>query len=233
MPTGGTIAERLKALKSDLEAQGRLVQQLVERAVEAVFEKDKGKADWVIQTDFQVDQADIRIERDAVQLLVDAMAQGVALDEYHIRLIMTLVKVNNEFERNGDLAANIAERVGAFAAMTQPPPAKFRVMANSVIGIVANTNAAFAAMDADAARLVLASDDATLMFKDAVVREIEDGLSKGRHSVEYSFALQVVAASLGRIADHSTNVAEQVIYVQSGKIVRHLGEKWTTPETPG
>lgn len=233
MPTGGTIAERLKALKSDLEAQGRLVQQLVERAVEAVFEKDKGKADWVIQTDFQVDQADIRIERDAVQLLVDAMAQGVALDEYHIRLIMTLVKVNNEFERNGDLAANIAERVGAFAAMSQQPPAKFRVMANSVIGIVANTNAAFAAMDADAARLVLASDDATLMFKDAVLREVEDGLAKGRHSVEYSFALQVVAASLGRIADHSTNVAEQVIYVQSGKIVRHLGEKWTTPETPG
>jgi phosphate transport system protein len=233
VPTGGTIADRLKALKSDLEAQGRLVQQLVERAVEAVFEKDKGKADWVIQTDFQVDQADIRIERDAVQLLVDAMAQGVALDEYHIRLIMTLVKVNNEFERNGDLAANIAERVGAFAAMTQQPPAKFRVMANSVIGIVANTNAAFAAMDADAARLVLASDDATLMFKDAVLREVEDGLAKGRHSVEYSFALQVVAASLGRIADHSTNVAEQVIYVQSGKIVRHLGEKWTTPETPG
>lgn len=233
MPTGGTIADRLKALKSDLEAQGRLVQQLVERAVEAVFEKDKGKADWVIQTDFQVDQADIRIERDAVQLLVDAMAQGVALDEYHIRLIMTLVKVNNEFERNGDLAANIAERVGAFAAMTQQPPAKFRVMANSVIGIVANTNAAFAAMDADAARLVLASDDATLMFKDAVLREVEDGLAKGRHSVEYSFALQVVAASLGRIADHSTNVAEQVIYVQSGKIVRHFAEKWTTPETPG
>lgn len=228
-----SIAERLTALRAELAAQGRLVQQLMERAVEAIFEKDASKAGWVQQQDFAVDETDIRVEREAVQLLVDAMAAGVALDEYHIRLILTIVKVNNEFERNGDLAVSIAERVGAFAALQAPPPAKFRVMANSVIGIMANTNACFAAMDADAARLVLASDDATLMFKDAVLREIEDGLAKGRHTVEYAFALQVVAAALGRMADHCTNVAEQVIYVQSGKIVRHLGEKWTAPEKPG
>ncbi|HVZ94978.1 MAG TPA: PhoU domain-containing protein [Phycisphaerales bacterium] len=232
MPDRGTISGRLKALLGELEAQGRLVQKLMERAVESAFEKDRSKAEWVIQQDAAVDQADLRIEREAVQLLVDAMNKGEKLDEFQVRLVMIAVKVNNELERNGDLSAGIAERVEAFIGMKEQPPAKFRVMANSVIGMMANTNAALSALDADAARLVLASDDATAMFKDAVLREIEDGLARGRHTVEYAFALQSVASALGRMADHCTNIAEQVIYVSTGKIVRHLGEKWTAPETP-
>lgn len=228
-----TIEERLYGLKADLEGQGRLTQQLLERAVESIFEKDPQKARWVLEQDLRVDAEDVRIEREAVQLLMDAMAKGVVLDESHLRLILTLVKVNNEFERNGDLSVNIAEKASAFAALPDQPPAKFRVMANSVIGIAANTNVAFAGMDPDAARLVLSSDDATNMFRDAILRDVEDGLAKGRHTLDFAFGLHTVASALGRIADHCTNVAEQVIYVTSGKIVRHLGERWTTPESPG
>ncbi len=223
---------RLVSLKGELVAQGRLVQRSIEDAVEAVFERRPGKAAEVIQRDHEIDRVDVQIEKGAVQLLVDEWGNpGVAAQD--LRMVLTIVKVNNEFERIGDLAAVIAEKYDAVGASGLSIPAKFRVMANSVIGIMHNTNAAFAQMDVTAARLVLTSDDATDAFKTAILRDIEDGLVKGLHTVDYAFALGRIAHSLARMADHCTNVAEQVIYVATGMIVRHQEDKWTTPLDPG
>lgn len=140
--------------------------------------------------------------------------------------------MNNEFERIADLAVYIAERIDSFADEKSPPPPKFRVLANSVIGIMHSTNQAFGQFDPDAARLVLASDDATESFKQMIMRDVEEGLSRGEKAVDFAFALNRVAASLGRMADHCTNIAEQVIYVQSGKIVRHRADQWGGLEDP-
>ncbi|MFM9957926.1 MAG: phosphate signaling complex protein PhoU [Phycisphaerales bacterium] len=223
---------RLGALKDQLVAQGRLVQRSIEDAVEAVFDRKSGKAAEVIARDHEIDRVDIQIEKAAVQLMVDEWGNpGVKAED--LRMVLTIVKVNNEFERIGDLATVIAEKHNAVGASALSIPGKFRVMANSVIGIMHTTNAAFGQMDVQAAQLVLASDDATDAFKTAILRDIEDGLVKGLHTVDYAFALGRIAHSLARMADHCTNVAEQVIYVTSGKIVRHQGEKWTGPQDPG
>ena len=229
----GPMLQRLSDLKKTLADQGRLVQRVLEDAVEAVFSKDAAKAATVIERDVEIDAVDVRVERDAVRLLTEAASKAqTELGEYEIRLILTIVKVNNEFERIGDLAGKIATQVPRVGSIPQALPAKFRVLANSIIGIMHNTNAAFAHLDIDSARLVLSSDDATELFQRAILRDTEEGLAAGRHSVDFAFALQTIAGALARIGDHCTNVAEQVIYVETGKIVRHLDDHWTAPEDP-
>ncbi len=220
---------RLADLKLKLVEQGRAVQALIERAVESVFEKSREKAARTVEGDRAIDRMDIEIEREAVQLLIDAMAQGVRMNEHAVRTVLTIVKVNNEFERIADCAVNIAERVGSFLDPAATLPPKFRVMANSVAGIMQATNTAFASMDLAAAQLVLSTDDATEAFKDAILKDTEQQLARGEHGVEYAIALRTVAVNLGRMSDHCTNVAEQVIYVESGKIVRHQDDRWTKP----
>lgn len=227
-----TFGDRLAELKDELVAQGRTVQAVIDEAVEAVFDRDQERAAKVIHADEAIDQQDVRIEKKAVQLLADAVREGGEVDHEDLRMILTIVKVNNEFERIADLAVRIAERVGSFIALDRPVPTRFRLMANSVIGIMHNTNVAFDRMDTDAAQLVLASDDATDAFKEKIVLDIEQGLARGDHTADYAFALNRVAASLARMADHCTNVAEQVIYVRTGKIVRHTDDRWTEPAEP-
>jgi len=231
-PTSTSFHTRLAALKAELVGQGRLVQQSIEDAVEAIFERRANKAAEVIERDHLIDKVDVQIEKNAVQLLVDEWGHP-GVEAADLRMVLTIVKVNNEFERIGDLAAVIAEKYDTVGSQGMVIPPRFRVMANSIIGIMHNTNAAFSRMDVTAAQLVLASDDATDAFKTAMLRDIEDGLVKGIHTVDYAFALGRIAHSLARMADHCTNVAEQVLYVATGKIVRHQGEKWTGLQDPG
>ncbi len=222
---------QLADLKASLVTQGEQVREMIEDAVEAVFAKNAELAGRVIEADEGVDLRDVAIERKAVELLA-LMTRGAEVSEHDLRLLLTVVKVNNEYERVADLAVYIAERIESFMALSEDPPPKFRVLANSVIGIMSTTNSALEDLDTDAATLVLSSDDATEAFKNAVMHEIEQGLAEGKHTVDFAFALNRMAASLGRIADHCTNVAEQVIYVETSKIVRHRSDKWSAPTEP-
>lgn len=219
---------QLGVLKSDLVAQGDRVLRMIEDAVDAVFRKDESLARKVVALDDDVDRADVAIERRAVDLLA-CITRGCEMSQHDLRLILTIVKVNNEYERIADLAAYIAERTDSFVSMAAPPPGKFRLLANSVIGIMAATNSAFADLDTNAATVVLSSDDTTEAFKTALMRDTEEALARGSHTVDFAFALNRMAASLGRIADHCTNVCEQVIYVETNKIVRHFADKWSVP----
>jgi len=236
----GPLGDRLVQLKSDLVDQGRHVQRIVEAAVQSIFEKDGSLAKKVVDEDEIVDRVDIQLERAAVALLTESMqlcAAGGAnaeppLSAYQIRMILTIVKVNNEFERIADLAVAMVTRMGAWLKLPGDPPRRFRVMANSVVGMIEHSIMSLDQMDTDAARLVLTSDDATEAFRDAILRENEEELASGNRSAEYAFALNRVAAAIARMADHSTNVAEQVIYVETGKIVRHTDEHWTEPSEP-
>lgn len=233
VPTGKEEFERrLAQLRSGLVSQGKAVQQAIELAVDAAFEKDATKGRRCIEADHAIDRVDIEIERAAAQLLADATATGAGavLSPGEVRTVLMIVKINNEYERIADCAVNIGEKTQELAGDGAPLPSRFRVMANSVIGIMQTTNSAFASMDIALAERVLASDDTTEAFKHALLHETLERLSKGMHSSAQALALQMVVANLGRMADHCTNVAEQVIYAMSGKTVRHEGERWTKPE---
>jgi len=223
---------RIQRLRADLAGQGERVRALLERAVEAAFERDEGRARAVAADDDAIDRVDVQIEKAVVALLTEATRDGAAMTERQLRLALTIVKVNNELERIADSGVNLAEQSRTFARLGATPPETFRVMANSVIGILENVNRALATSDSKAAEQALASDDATLAFKTALLRDIEEGVACGKKSVDIGFALQLMASELDRICDHCTNIAEQVIYVETGAIVRHSGGKWTAPTQP-
>ena len=225
------LRPRLTALHQELIDEGAAVRQIVERAIDAVFSRNADLAKQVEAEDEAIDRSDVLIERHAVALLTDAIGTG-GLTERDVRMILTIVKVNNEFERIADLAAIIAGLVDSFVKMDGELPRQFRVLANSVIGIVQTTVSCFAEMNETLAQRVLRSDATTEAFREAVLRRNEEELAAGVRDPEFAFTTNRVAAALARMAEHCTNVAEQVIYVETGMIVRHAADGWTEPTAP-
>ena len=223
-----TFEKKLAQLKQDLVTQGERVVDMTLRAVECYFDGDGDVAAEVIAADEVIDRVDVEIERASIPLL------GMGRTEPHdIRLILTIVKVNNELERIADCAVNIASAVRERGPDTSNPPATFRVMANSVIGMLRDANRALVELDVSLAERVLEFDDAVDRFKREIVLDAQQQVAAGAFDVRFAFLLHTVTKSLERIADHCTNICEQVIYLESGRIVRHLPEGWTKPTLPG
>jgi phosphate transport system protein len=223
-----TFDKKLERLRNDLVTQGERVYQHTIRAVESYFDRDAEKSTGVVEGDAVIDRVDVDIERASIPLFM--MGET---DEHRIRSVLTIVKINNELERIADCAVTIAEAVmGPDEEPQQSVPATFRVMANSVIGMVRDANRAFDDLNVDIAQQVLGFDDTVTKFKAEIGLDAEQKVAAGDFSVRFAFRLRTVTAQLERIADHCTNICEQVIYLESGKIVRHLPEGWTSPELP-
>lgn len=222
-----TFTDKLAQLKDKLSAQGNRVVDLTLRAVESYFERDEAKASSVVNTDTLVDKVDIEIERASIPLL--AMGET---DEHAIRSVLTIVKVNNELERIADLAVNIAEAALDSGHTNEVVPNTFRVMANSVIGMLRDANQALAKVDTRLAERVLSFDDTVDRFKTEISLDAQEKVASGAFGVKFTFRLMSVIRSLERIADHSTNICEQLIYLETGHIVRHLPQGWSKPAPP-
>ena len=225
VPSEALLA-RLEVLKADLMAQGRRVQALVEAALDTAFTLDIQAATRAIAADEEVDRIDVEIEKAAVAILAEACRTGNALLPEHVRSLLTIVKVNNELERVADIGVELADMVIGAKLGGLPFPDTFRVMANSVIGIVRDAITSVHKADPSLANIVLQSQHAVSAFKDAVLRDAEDKLSKGLMPADFAFGLHEVATACEVIADHCTNVAEQVIYQTTGSIVRHATPGW-------
>ena len=219
--------ERLDALERDLVEQGGRVLELCTLAVESYFDLDLAKAGRIESLDTEVDRVDVEIERRSVPLL--AMGQT---DEHEIRRVLTIVKCNNEYERIADCGVNIAEKVLEERTRQLRVPDTFRVMANSVLGMMRDTNRALLRHDADLARQVLLFDDTVDRFKREIVMNAQEQVASGHLTVQFAWGLMSVTKSVERIADHCTNVCEQVIYLHAGLIVRHRPDGWSKPLPP-
>lgn len=226
-PAMATFHDRLAALEHDIVHQGARVLDLCTLAVESYFDLDLAKAARIESLDTEVDRVDVEIEKRSVPLL--GMGQT---DEHAIRSVLTIVKCNNEYERIADCGVNIAERVLEERTRQLRVPDTFRVMANSVIGMLRDTNRALLKHDADLARQVLLFDDTVDRFKGEILMNAQEQVAAGHLSVHFAFGLMSVTKSVERIADHCTNVCEQVIYLESGLIVRHRPEGWSAPIEP-
>ncbi|MFI4897795.1 MAG: phosphate signaling complex PhoU family protein, partial [Phycisphaerales bacterium JB059] len=149
-----------------------------------------------------------------------------------LRELLVCVKVNNELERIADAAGVVAERVIELADRTTPFPESTRVITNSVIGIVRDAIGAFAGFDAERAKVVLRSEGAVLKFSDAIFRSSEQRVADGRMEPDVAFHLHHIVHQCELIADHCTNIAEQVIYAATGAVVRHTGGDWVEIDPP-
>lgn len=222
-----TFNHNLAQLKDNLARQGERVLDLTTRAVESYFERDLDKAASVVNGDSVIDKVDVEIERASIPLL--AMGET---DEHAIRSVLTIVKVNNELERIADLAVNIAEVALDSGQTNERVPNTFRVMANSVIGMLRDANRALAKADTRLAERVLGFDDTVERFKTEIILDAQQKVAAGEFGVKFAFRLLSVVKALERIADHSTNVCEQIIYLETGHVVRHLPEGWSKPVPP-
>jgi len=219
--------KKLSQLKADLNTQGARVSDQLLQAVDSSFGGDSDAAQKVIEGDEIIDRVDVEIERACIELL----RLGVN-DEHSIRSVLTIVKVNNELERIADCAVIVAESAVKSEKLISMAHPTFRVMANSVVGMARDTTKALADAQTEMAVRVLSFDDTVRRFRKEIVLDVQHRTSNGELDPLVAFELLAVTRSLERIADHCTNICEQVIYLETGKIVRHLPDGWTSPETP-
>jgi len=170
---------------------------------------------WKVED--RINQLNIEIDELAVRLI--ALYQPVAKD---LRFVTAAIKINSDLERMGDLVVNVAERISSLA-QSSPPAAGIDIprMANLVQTMVRRSLDAFVQRDEAMARTVLTSDDDVDELKDTVYRELLAKADRGEYPVRAAFDLIFVAHNLERIADHATNIAEDVLFLVKGVDVRH------------
>lgn len=213
--------QELEELKNRLLEMSALVETAVYRSVQAVVEKNEDLAQQVFKNESRVNQLEIEIDEMAISLL--ALQQPVATD---LRLITAAIKINNDLERMGDLSVNIAQR--AIALVKDPiirPMVDIPHIAGLVQSMVRKSLDAFVNRDAELARSVLASDDGVDNLRTACYHELISFMERNPQHIPQALSLLSVIRNLERIADHSTNIAEDVMYLVKGIDVRHHNER--------
>ncbi len=209
--------ELLEQLRERIARMTALVRQIVEQASDSVFRIDPRLAQQCIALDKKIDDEEVKIEQDAIALL--ALSAPAAGD---LRLLTTIIKANSDLERVADCAVNIAQRVLPLSHMDRyHPPADLKLMANTVQQTLRDAIQAFNLTDADLARQVLRSDDVVDALYHQIVQDMLVNMETTRQQVNMDLSNIMIAKNLERIADHCTNIAEDVIYVASGQIIRH------------
>jgi len=214
------FVEDLETLKTKLLEMGSLVESAIQRSISAVTQKDRGAAEQVFMNEARINAIEIEIDDFAISLL--ALQQPMAAD---LRLIVAALKINTDLERMGDLAVNIAQR--AMSLMEGPvikPMIDIPHIAGLVQSMVRKALDAFVHRDADLARSVLSSDDAVDNMRTACYHELVSFMEQDPHHVQQALALLSITRNLERIADHSTNIAEDVLFLVKGVDVRHHAE---------
>jgi phosphate transport system protein len=211
----------LEQLKAKLLEMSALVESAVYRSVQGVVEKNEELAQQVVRSEARVNQLEIEIDEMAIGLL--ALQAPMAAD---LRLVTAAIKINTDLERMGDLAVSIAEN--ALALMNEPvirPLIDIPHIAGLAQGMVRKALDAFVTRDEDLARSVLASDDAVDNLRTASFHELISFMSKNPEQIPQAIRLLNVVRNLERIADHATNVAEDVLFLVKGIDVRHHNEE--------
>jgi phosphate transport system protein len=197
-----------------------MVEDQVQMAVQAVLNRDETIAQVIQDRDLKIDALEVEVEEECLKTL--ALHQPVATD---LRLMISALKINNDLERIGDMAVNIARKA---ASLSVEPPVELSFdlsqMSTKTQAMLHDSIDALVNMDSSLAYDVRVRDDEIDAMKHAMRLEAEDRIQQNPHQVKQYLRLQAVVRNLERIADQATNIAEDVIYLTQGKIIRH-GEK--------
>lgn len=221
------LFREIENLKREILTLGALAETAVRDATSAMVERDEALARTVIANDARLDDMEVQIEENCLKTL--ALHQPVAID---LRFIIAVLKINSDLERVGDLAVNVAERA-AFLA-TQPPvdiSFDLQAMARQAQEMLKKSLDALVNLSAAQARAVLASDDAIDAMNRQMYLIVQEAIHA--HPDQTGALIHLLSASrhLERIADHATNIAEDVIYMIEGVIVRHQAEDYRGTES--
>jgi phosphate transport system protein len=211
------IERQLEQLKEKILRVGTLVEEAISKSITALINRDTQLALRVVGNDEEIDRMEVEVEEECLKIL--ALYQPVAAD---LRFVVAALKINNDLERMGDLAKNIAKRVSQLSAgePCELPP-EIRTMAMQAQDMVKQCLDAVVNSDPSLARLVREEDDTVDAARQQVRRKILQGIKEQPERVESLLRVNSVSKHIERIADMATNVAEDVIYMVEGDIVRH------------
>lgn len=197
-----------------------LVEDSIARSVNAVVNRDNQEALTVFQNESLINKLEVQIDNLAIRLL--ALQQPVAID---LRFVTMSIKINNNLERMGDIAVNIAENAISLLGMpAMKPRIDIPYMAKLAQDMICSSIDAFVRRDTDLARTVLRSDDAVDKLRDEMYADIVKFMEEAPSRVHPGIDYLLVARGLERLADHATNIAEDVLFFVQGVDVRHHSE---------
>jgi phosphate transport system protein len=213
--------EELDELQKRLLEMAGLVESAIHQSIDALVQRDEQTAKEVLWKEALINQKDIEIDEFATRLL--ALYQPMARD---MRFLTAVIKMNGDLERMGDLAVNITQRA---LSLMHDAPLKPLVdiprMASLAEGMVRSSLDALVQRDEALARRVLLSDDEVDRLRDAAYRELVAFMQEERTTIPRAVDLMFIAHNLERIADHATNIAEDVLFLMKGIDVRHHAEE--------
>jgi phosphate transport system protein len=207
----------LEKTKKMILTLGAMAEERLHLAIKAIRKKDASIAQKIIMSDYELDEMEVDIEEECLKIL--ALYQPVAID---LRFLIAMIKINNDLERIGDEAVNIAQRVGIIAKRDQPQTTfDYSVMAEKTEKMLKMSLDALVNMDTDTAFKVSILDDEVDIIKDKVYDHVKNAIDSHIDRGGYLINLLLISRHLERIADHATNIAEEVIYMVEGEIIRH------------
>ncbi|MCM8765474.1 MAG: phosphate signaling complex protein PhoU [Candidatus Omnitrophica bacterium] len=209
--------EELKDLNRLILKMGSMVEEAIRKSVEALKKQDKNLAREVIDFDKEVDDIELEVDERCIDLL--AIRQPVAKD---LRFITTAIRIATDLERIADLAVDIAQRAEELSDEPLVKPLidipKLTLLAQDM---VRNALDSFVKRDIELARSVRNRDDEADSLRDLVQKELTEIVAKDGSKAKKSIPLLLVARHLERICDHATNIAEDVVYMVEGKVIKH------------
>ena len=212
--------EELDELQARLLEMAGLVESAIHQSVNALVQRDEEAAKEVLWKEALINQKDIEIDEFATRLL--ALYQPMARD---MRFLTAVIKINGDLERMGDLAVNITERAMQLMHDTPVKPLiDIPKMASLAETMVRKSLDALVKRDEALARSVLISDDEVDSLRDAVYKELVAFMQEESTTIPRAVDLMFIAHNLERVADHATNIAEDVLFLIKGIDVRHHAE---------
>ena len=212
----------LDSLKQDLLRMATLAETAVNKSVESVTNRDSDRAREVIIDDIALNRMELAIEEQAFKLL--ALRQPVATD---LRLTVAAMRIATELERIGDQAVNIAER--ALELNSRPPlelPIDIKLMADMALGMVRTSIDAFVNQDPKLALQVCQRDVEVDILDDEYIQKLLDSMIKESRWVTRLHHFIIIVRNLERIADLATNIAEDIVFIVEGRVIKHRCEDW-------
>ena len=211
------LQRELDQLKKRILSLGAMVEERVRMSLKAMKNRDSDLAERIINTDHEIDESEMEIEEECLKIL--ALHQPVAVD---LRFLSAVIKINNDLERIGDEAVNIAERVQIISKREKLDiPFDFSVMAEKAEIMLKTSLDAVVNLDLDLAVKVIISDDEVDSYQNKAYDVIKKAIETHPDRTGYLINLFLISRHLERIADHAQNIAEEVIYMIEGEIVRH------------
>ncbi|MEX0670234.1 MAG: phosphate signaling complex protein PhoU [Pirellulales bacterium] len=214
------IERQLENLRERILRLGTLVEEAISKSITALINRDVHLAQRVMSNDEEIDSMEVEVEEECLKIL--ALYQPVAAD---LRFVVAALKINNDLERMGDLARNIAKRVTQLeGGNPYDLPPEIRTMATQAQEMVRQCLDAVVKGDPALARQVREEDDIVDEARQRIQRRVLQGIKNDPENVENLLRINSVSKHIERIADMATNIAEDVVYMVEGDIVRHRAE---------